>query len=423
MLASYWEIILVWLPYVLIPLINAVVGWGTNWLALKMTFYPLEFVGIPPYGGWQGIIPSKAKDMAAKSVDQLTEKLLDTVELFERVEPHKVSELMEPEIKRLSKKIINEVMLAQAPLLWRSLPGTAKQIVYDKASANLPEMVEKMMSDIKENIDELFDVKRMVIDILLKDKQLLNDMFEKCGKDEFIFIERSGIYFGFLFGLIQTVVWYFVQEYHWLSQVNLFGYDLGSLQWVILVFFGLLVGLATNWIALKIIFYPLKPVKILFFTIQGLFIKRQQEVAGVYAQIVAENVLNMPNIFDTITRGYATEKLTEVIRHHIDEAVDAGIGSSKPLFEFMAGKNKITIAKNIATYRFMEELPISIRKIFDYASEALSVADTLEEKMQGLSAVEFEGFLHPVFEADEWKLILVGGFLGAVAGALQLLMF
>ena len=89
----------------------------------------------------------------------------------------------------------------------------------------------------------------------------------------------------------------------------------------------------------------------------------------------------------------------------------------------MAGKNKITIAKNIATYRFMEELPISIRKIFDYASEALSVADTLEEKMQGLSAVEFEGFLHPVFEADEWKLILVGGFLGAVAGALQLLMF
>ena len=75
MLANFWEVTFQYLPYILIPLINAVVGWSTNWLALKMTFYPLDFVGIPPYAGWQGIIPSKAKDMAEKSVDLLTEKL------------------------------------------------------------------------------------------------------------------------------------------------------------------------------------------------------------------------------------------------------------------------------------------------------------------------------------------------------------
>ena len=51
-----------------IPVIGAIVGWGTNVVALKMTFYPLEFTGISPYLGWQGIIPAKAESMAARTV-------------------------------------------------------------------------------------------------------------------------------------------------------------------------------------------------------------------------------------------------------------------------------------------------------------------------------------------------------------------
>ena len=75
------------------PLMSGIVGWGTNWLALKMTFYPLEFqpsftklYQIPdsPFGlfGWQGIIPAKAEKMARKSVRLMTEKLLDVKSIF-----------------------------------------------------------------------------------------------------------------------------------------------------------------------------------------------------------------------------------------------------------------------------------------------------------------------------------------------------
>lgn len=52
-----------WWEYFLIPWIAAFVGYVTNVLALQMTFYPLEFLGIElfrlknePWGiiGWQG---------------------------------------------------------------------------------------------------------------------------------------------------------------------------------------------------------------------------------------------------------------------------------------------------------------------------------------------------------------------------------
>ncbi|HMY10938.1 MAG TPA: DUF445 domain-containing protein, partial [Turneriella sp.] len=57
------------LVYLSMPITSAFVGWLTNWIAIKMTFYPLNFWGIPPYIGWQGIIPRKAHKMASKSVE------------------------------------------------------------------------------------------------------------------------------------------------------------------------------------------------------------------------------------------------------------------------------------------------------------------------------------------------------------------
>lgn len=94
------------------------------------------------------------------------------------------------------------------------------------------------MTDIKKNIHELLDFKKMIIDALVNDKRLMNDIFKKCGAEEFKFIERSGWYFGALFGLIQMVVWYYYKG-----------------NWVLPVF-GVIVGYATNWLALKLIFSP-----------------------------------------------------------------------------------------------------------------------------------------------------------------------
>ena len=45
------------IPYLVIAPMTAGVGWLTNLLGIKMMFYPVNFVGIGHYFGWQGIIP------------------------------------------------------------------------------------------------------------------------------------------------------------------------------------------------------------------------------------------------------------------------------------------------------------------------------------------------------------------------------
>ena len=66
-----------------IPVVAALVGWSTNWVAIRLTFQPLEFVGLRPYLGWQGIIPSKAGKMARIFVDKTMFRLGTLEEVFQ----------------------------------------------------------------------------------------------------------------------------------------------------------------------------------------------------------------------------------------------------------------------------------------------------------------------------------------------------
>lgn len=398
---AFWQEYQSLLIYLAIPITSALVGWLTNVVAIKMTFYPIHFIGIKPIG-WQGIIPSKAAKMSSISVDLWTSKLINVKELFAKINPKKVAKEMHPEFDRISKEIMDEIMHEQAPEIWSRVPESVKKLAYSRISKDLPEIVTEMMTDIKENIDEMFDIKDMVIKRLTKDKGLLNDMFLQVGDEEFKFIERSGFTFGFLFGIVQMLVWYFYPKF-----------------WI-LPLFGLLVGYATNWLALKLIFNPIEPISFLGVTYQGLFIKRQNEVSKEYAYMLAHDIFTFDRIFASIITGPTKDRFVNLIANHANHAIDEAAGLSKPVITLVAGKRSYEKIKNIAIDKTLKELPNSVKPVFPYAEKAMDLENIFRTRMQKLPARDFVDFLRPVFQEDELKLILVGAVLGMGAGIGQL---
>lgn len=390
--------------YISIPLISGLIGWGTNVLALKMTFYPLEFKGIKPFLGWQGIIPAKAAKMASTAVDLWTSKLINVQDIFTRIDPEMVAKEMAPRFDQMAKDILDEIMYKESPALWDRVPQSGKQALYDRLAKDMPEVVEKIMQDLKDNIDDVFDLKNMIVSYLTSNKSLMNEIFLKCGEKEFKFIEKSGFYFGFLFGLGQMALWYFYPE------------------WWILPLAGLVVGYATNWLALKLIFEPINEKRILGFRFQGLFIKRQNQVAAEYSKMLAERILTPKHIFGTIINGPGKDNFMDIITLHVNRSIDEAAGFSKNIVAFVAGSRKYEKLKEMAADKVIEELPESINTMFDYAEEAMNLEVILRDKMQALSSEEFVDFLRPVFKEDEFTLILVGAALGCAAGWAQLML-
>jgi uncharacterized membrane protein YheB (UPF0754 family) len=176
----------------------------------------------------------------------------------------------------------------------------------------------------------------------MQDKSLLNEIFLKCGREEFKFIERSGLYFGFLFGLIQMVIWYFFPE------------------WWILPLCGLIVGFATNWLALKLIFQPVEPVSIFGKKFQGLFITRQNEVSAEYAAMLANEIFTFDRIFAAIINGPTKDKFIHLIAEHAKDAIDDGLGMSKPMVKLLAGERNYEKMKDLAVQKTLKELPKSM---------------------------------------------------------------
>ncbi|MEM9982864.1 MAG: hypothetical protein AAF734_10225 [Bacteroidota bacterium] len=383
-----------------IPISSGLIGWLTNWLAIQMTFYPIEYKGIRPFG-WQGIIPSKARSMAARSVDLITSKLLKIDERFQQIDAQQIAEIIHPHLTVLSNKLVDEIMEAQARQVWKNTPDFVKKQVYQSATDNIPALVLLVMQDIQGQINTLLSIKHIAIRTLSRDRSLLNKVFQECGREEFKFLIKSGLYFGFVLGLPQMFISYYYNP------------------WWLLPLFGLLVGYATNTIALRLIFTPREPLSILgLFTLQGLFLKRQQEVAEEYATIVDQEIVTTEAMFAYVMRGPGTPHLEKIITERVNHWIDEVVGNSTVLVELLVGR-KLSIVKNIAVYRLMEELPIIVSNVFDYTREALDIENQLKKKMQALPPKDFESFLRPIFQEDETTLILIGASLGLLAGTLQ----
>ncbi|GAA4826037.1 hypothetical protein [Algivirga pacifica] len=392
------------LLYLSIPLSSGFIGWFTNVTAIQMLFYPVKYFGIPPFG-WQGIVPANSHKMSLKAVDLLTNKLFKIEEHFERLDANRVSLEMKGSMRDLTIRTVDEVMQKELPKVWNTLPSSAKDLVYDAVEENTKHMVEDVLMDIKENIRPMLDLKMLTLEAIERDPQLLNEIFIKCGDQEFRFIEKSGFYFGALFGLTQMAVSIFFMD------------------WWLLPLFGLVVGYLTNWLALKLIFKPNNPIHFLGFTFLGLFLKRQKEVAAEYAYIVTQRIVTTEALFRYVSRSSGKEILSSLIRKRLDNVIDNSYDKVKGIITLWADKQDaaehINIIKNVAHFRFMQEFPIALRNVYPYADEVFDLNNVIRSKMEVLPYKDFEGVLRPAFQEDEWKLILVGAILGGLAGVLQ----
>merc|ERR1712204_25281 len=97
--------------------------------------------------------------------------------------------------------------MGYAPLTWGQLPEFVKSEIVTTGVENSSQAIVGMMDGTPDDIIRVFDLQTLLVDLLVKDKQLVNDIFVKVAGKEYKFIRVSGFYLGFIFGLAQMAVW------------------------------------------------------------------------------------------------------------------------------------------------------------------------------------------------------------------------
>jgi uncharacterized membrane protein YheB (UPF0754 family) len=226
--------------YISIPIVAGLVGYITNYIGIKMLFYPIRWTGIPlltwpeqPFGlfGWQGIVPAKRFKMASSMIDVTISNFLNVSEVFNKLDPSVLASLMTPTV---NGAIFNGM-----------IPNFVMRTFLSRATAN-------MMKDI----EKVANVRTLAISGLTEDPTILGSFFQKMAKKELAFLVNSGLYFGVILGILQMVQHMLLPK-NWMLPIG-----------------GAIVGFLTNWIALKWIFEPVNPVHWGPFVFQGIFLKR-----------------------------------------------------------------------------------------------------------------------------------------------------
>jgi len=392
--------------FVSIPIVAAVVTWAHVWVAVQMTLYPIEFIGLKdPWLGWQGIIPRKAKKMAGIVVDKTIAKLGTLEEVFHEMEPDKIASHMSRTLTERVEEYTDEIMSERNAVLWENLPQVIKKRVYARIRKQIPVVMEGLVKDMSQNIDELMDLKEMMIDRLDADKALMVRVFKEVGNNEFKFIVNSSFWIGLFFGFVQMVLWYAVMDWE-------------HKDWLLPIY-GAVLGYLTNWVALNMIFRPLNPIKFGPFIFQGVFLKRQREVADQFSHLVTLELISIKHIMSQIFNGSRSNRTRYLIKKHLNPLMEGGV-------------IRTALQLTVGTEGYMELKQTIADKAVDMSMEPLSdpafnkdraaiIEKIFSERMKALSPAEFQDLLRPAFQEDEWILIALGAVMGFIAGWIQLI--
>ena len=85
------------------------------------------------------------------------------------------------------------------------------------------------------------------------------------------------------------------------------------------------------------IFEPVRPRYVGRFAIQGLFLKRQAEVAGVYADIVAGDLVTMTNMAEDLMYGPNSDRTRQLVEDALRPAADRALGRARPAVRAAVG--------------------------------------------------------------------------------------
>ena len=409
-----------------IPVIAGIIGLATNFVGIKLLFYPVEFVGFTLPGlpavarllprklqaipgvarggiGWQGVIPSRAAKMGSIAVDKGIARLGSPSEFYEQLEPDAIAEHILATATDEVHELVEGIIRREHPQLWADTPPAIRAAIHTRIDAQLPRLVKRVTDQIGQHIEQLLDIKMMVIRKIEAEPRLGNKIFLEVGNRELNFVIWSGLFFGFLLGLPTIPVFQAVDP------------------WWVLPLSGVIVGYLTNWIAIKVIFNPVEPVKLGPFTLHGLFMRRQPEVAQVYARVVADDIVTLANIGTELLHGTRSDRTRHLIEQALRPAVDESLGIARGAVRVAIGTREYdAIRTRLATEAVDHTMQPLTDPVFN-KRQSEHVRELLAARLEKLDPPEFAEMLRSAMEEDEWLLIFIGSVLGFVAGWIQLL--
>lgn len=208
-----------WQSFILSAFLGGLIGWVTNWLAIKALFRPKERWRFMLFE-FQGLLPKRQKELANNLGKIVEGELISVEELIKKVEPADIDPIIEDVMRKnrddMEKRIKDFISSIANKIPFFNLSAdTLVKSVMDRIEieicAVLKKQVPMLLDRAAEKAAEKISVQEIVIEKVCKmDLIKLENIFNRIADKEMKAIIRLGGVLGVIVGIIQWAIQNFV---------------------------------------------------------------------------------------------------------------------------------------------------------------------------------------------------------------------
>ena len=191
---------------ILIPIISGLIGWVTNFIAVKMLFHPKQPINIFGYK-IQGLIPKRKNELAQRIGNIVQKELVSHQQIMELLNDPIAQKGMQVIIEKKIEEFLATKLSEINPMISIFMVGPildkTKQILMTEIVYLLPVLIEQLTNNLEDKINFQTIVQNKIEAFDLDE---LETIVYKIADTELKHIEYSGAVLGFIIGLIQVVL-------------------------------------------------------------------------------------------------------------------------------------------------------------------------------------------------------------------------
>jgi uncharacterized membrane protein YheB (UPF0754 family) len=187
------------------------------------------------------------------------------------------------------------------------------------------------------------------------------------------------------------------------------------IQLALFVFIGGFIGWITNKIAIKMLFRPIKPIRLGFMTLQGVLPKRKNQIAVSIGETVEAQFINkeelLQSLLDEQTKQSILTSIQRILVAKIKEVVPS-------MMLAMLGQGLDDLVRKLIKDHgddLLNELIESLNK----NESVMPIRTIVTQKINELNIIEFESLVIHIVKQELRHIETVGLVLGIIIGIAQ----
>jgi len=190
--------------YVL-PFISAIIGYVTNYFAIKMLFYPRRSVNLV-FFRVQGIFPKRKTLLARRMARLVAEELLSMDQLKEEIDRQATQGQIRNAIEEEVEKYLRDKIEALNPIVKTLINDHRITQIRDKICLEIEAFIPRITHQFFTRLDTV-NLENMVYERVVSfTSDKLEDMMMSVIQKELRFIEWAGAFLGFIIGVLQVLL-------------------------------------------------------------------------------------------------------------------------------------------------------------------------------------------------------------------------